>query len=317
MRPLRLVWLLLFPLILSTPVLAAPTTQFEPFSEDKTSTRVLPPKDQQLFEQLIIEAEQKQIKTQPFGQIMEFFSLRLLDQPYVAGLLDKSANEDLFLSLTQFDCVLFVESVIAIAHSLQTQVPSPEIFAQKVETLRYRNGQRADYCSRLHYFSEWLEDNQARGNVLNLTRSLGGIPLPKQLQFMSRNRDSYRQLTGNESYQCIIRMEDRLASLPLFYIPTGQINQIESQLEAGDIIAVATQIPYLDVTHTGLIYQNNGRASLIHASPRGAVEQSNNLTRYVTNVESAIGIMVARPIANLQHTHTAPHHPENRSLKTP
>jgi hypothetical protein len=261
----------------------------------------LKPTDQELLDRLIAEAKIGQINAKPFSDRLEFFALKLLGQPYQAGLLDQSSTEELFLSLTQFDCVLFVEAVLALAHtSTLTHERPPDsstIFAQRVQNLRYRNGVRNGYCSRLHYFSEWLDNNQTHGYLKNLSAELKGVPLNKQLQFMSRHRNSYAPLANSETYDCIVQMEDRLASLPMHYIPTASIDQIEDQLQAGDIIAIATAVPYLDVTHTGLIYQEqNGRKGLIHASPGGSVRLAKNLSGYVRNVDSAIGIMVARPI---------------------
>jgi len=257
--------------------------------------------DQPWFEQLISAAHQHQIPAKSLAEGIEFFSLKLLGQPYQAGLLDQSPTEDLFLSLTQFDCVLFVESVLAIAHSAKLPSHSPKnlttSFAQEVQNLRYRDGIRNGYCSRLHYFSEWLENNQTHGYLKNISQSLGGIPLNKSLQFMSRHRHSYPQLQDQETYNCIVSMEDRLQSLAMHYIPTESIDRIEDQLQPGDIIAIATEIPHLDVTHTGLIYRTqDGRKGLIHASPSGSVRLASHLSRYVGQVDSAIGIMVARPL---------------------
>lgn len=281
--------------LLPSPAFASPAIAQPQISNSTLPT--LPPQDQQLFEQLLATANERQLHTKPLGQAIEFFALQLLGQPYKAGLLDQTPDEELFLSLTQFDCVLFVESVLAIAHSFRSPIPSDQQFSQRVQALRYRDGQRTNYCSRLHYFSEWLDNNQARGNLQNMTDTLGGIPLKKQLQFMSRHRSSYRQLAQDSTYDCIVQMENRLASLPMHYIPTASIATIENQLQPGDIIAVATAVPHLDVTHTGLIYQETGRPGLIHASPGGSVRLAPNLTQYVSNVDSAIGIMVARPIA--------------------
>ena len=284
--------------------IAVPSTPVLP-SSVKAAPAPLAPKDEAFFQSLIQQAQQQGINTKSVGEVMEFFSMKLLDRPYVAGMLDQSEQENLVLSLTQFDCVLFVESVMALAHSLRVNASSPvatsQPFANRVEDLRYRDGVRTNYCDRLHYFSEWLDNNQKKQYLANITPQLQGIPLNTKLQFMSRHRSSYRQLKNPELYNCIVEREDQLASLPMHYIPTANISAIESQLQPGDIIAVATSVPYLDVTHTGLIYRGTkGQKGLIHASPGGSVRLASDLTRYVSRVDSAIGIMVARPTENAQ-----------------
>ncbi|MCM1982053.1 N-acetylmuramoyl-L-alanine amidase-like domain-containing protein [Lyngbya confervoides] len=260
---------------------------------------VLTARDRQQFDQIMATAQQQRISAQPYGQILQHFAMQLLGRPYQAGLLDQSSAEPLVVSLTQFDCVLFVETVLALAQSFVSAParPSAEVFTQAIASHRYRQGQRQGYCSRLHYFSDWIEDNQQRGQVQNLTRQFGGRSHPTPLQFMSRHRQQYPQITDPDLYNCIVQMEDRLASVSRFYIPTPQVRQIEAQLQPGDIIAVATAVPYLDVTHTGLIYTApTGKPGLIHASPGGSVRLAPDLTRYLQQVDSALGIMVARPV---------------------
>ncbi len=113
---------------------------------------------------------------------------------------------------------------------------------------------------------------------------------------MSSHRSSYPRFSQDESaYRCVQRMETDLSSRRFSYIPTNQIRQIYSYLKPGDIVAIATDIPGLDVTHTGLIYRNsNGGIGLIHAAPGSGVKLSPDLQTYMNQAENAIGIVVAR-----------------------
>jgi hypothetical protein len=90
-------------------------------------------------------------------------------------------------------------------------------------------------------------------------------------------------------------MEKSLKSLKFNYIPTKEISKVYNQLQPGDIIAIATNIEGLDVTHTGLVYKTANDVGLIHASPSGSVKVSRDLETFVSQVEDAIGIVVARP----------------------
>jgi Protein of unknown function (DUF1460) len=99
------------------------------------------------------------------------------------------------------------------------------------------------------------------------------------------------------------RVEAKIQNLAIAYIPTQRIAAVYPDLRPGDIVAIATDIPGLDVTHTGFAYrQANGRFGLIHASPAGAVVIAPDLQAYTTRVDRAIGIMVARPVQPLSRS---------------
>lgn len=245
--------------------------------------------------QKIIREVTPNAKQASIGEIIQQVGAQLLGAEYQAGLLDQSTHETLFLSLKQFDCLLFIETVFAIAHNIQQQEYSYQAFSNKVEDQRYWNGKINGYCSRLHYFSDWIEDNAKRGNVNNITPQLGGININKKLNFMTTHRSSYANLAKSDlNFKCIAGVEDSL-STTFNYIPTKNIRQIYPQLKPGDIIGVATNIAGLDFTHTGFVYQQpNGNMGLIHASPAGKVVIAQDLQNYIQNVNHAIGIVVTR-----------------------
>ncbi|MCT7948868.1 DUF1460 domain-containing protein [Ancylothrix sp. C2] len=254
------------------------------------------PQDQGKFAALMQFAQKYQLSQRPFGEILQVIADKFLGAEYKAGLLDESNKETLIINLAQFDCVLFVETVLAMARGVAMQDYSTQTFANHLQDQRYRNGELNGYCSRLHYFSEWISDNEKRGNVTNITANLGGFTVNKTLSFMSQHRQSYPKLMNNEAeYQCVVNMENSLKSLKFNYIPTNQIYQVYNQLQPGDIIAIATDIEGLDVTHTGLVYRTGNEVGLIHASPNGVVKISPDLETFVSQVRDSIGIIVARP----------------------
>lgn len=248
------------------------------------------------FEKIVQYANKQNLPDRPIGEIVQAIADNFLGQPYVEGLLDKSGTEKLIVTLDKFDCVLFVETVLAIARGVAVKDYDYQNFVNRIEEQRYLNGKINGYCSRLHYFSEWINDNQKRQTVENITAELGGVPMNKQLNFMSQHRSSYPQMAKDEAtYQCIVGIEADLAKTTVNYIPTNRIKTVYSQLKPGDIVAVATDVKGLDVTHTGFVYRNaDGNMGLIHASPAGQVTVAYDLHRYISRVESAIGIVVAR-----------------------
>ena len=247
------------------------------------------------YNQIVNYAKKNNLTSKEIGKIVQSVAQQFLGTEYQAGLLDRSTQENLVVSLQQFDCLLFVETVLAIADNIVQQQYSEQDFANKIENKRYWNGRINGYCSRLHYFSDWIEDNQTRGNVENITRKLGGINTTKKLNFMTTHRSSYPNLAKSDlNFKCIAGVEATL-STNFNYIPTKNIQLIYSQLQPGDIVGVATNIAGLDFTHTGFVYrQPDGSISFIHASPAGKVTIAKDLQKYVANVKNAIGIVVSR-----------------------
>jgi cell wall-associated NlpC family hydrolase len=254
--------------------------------------------DNRLFQEIQKFAIANKLHQRSMSEIVQAISEQLLGSSYKAGLLDESNREKLVVSLKEFDCVLFVETVLALSRGVAIQDYSFQSFRDRVRELRYRNGNMDGYCSRLHYFAEWIQDNERRSHVQTVAQHMGGIPLNKSVDFMSSHWQSYPRITSSEvNYQCIAAMERNIGKIEIEYIPIDRIGNAYINLQPGDIIAIATAVPGLDATHTGLVYRMpDGNIGLIHASPSGSVRISSDLQNFVANVEDAIGIMVARPI---------------------
>ena len=249
------------------------------------------------FQDVMDYARQERLYERPIGEIVQAVGEQFLGAPYVAGMLDEGTEETLRAPLDRFDCVLFIETALALAQGIAVQDYAYDSFLQRLEDVRYRDGAMDGYCSRLHYFSEWIRDNERRGHVQNLTGELGGEPLGKTLNFMSTHRASYPRFADNDSlFQGIQAMERDLEGTDVSYIPQDRIRDVYGQLRAGDLVAFATHIDGLDVTHTGLVYaREDGSKGLLHASTSGGVTIAPDLQSYVENVKSQIGVVIIRP----------------------
>ncbi len=249
------------------------------------------------FTELMRYARQAQLATRPLGEVMQALGLRLRGAPYAAGILEEGPVETLRTPLDRFDCVLFVESILALAQGVVQGDTTLAGFRQRVEQLRYRNGRMQGYCSRLHYFTDWIDDNARRGLVRDLTQALGGRRVRRQIRFMTTHRSRYPRLAADSTWQCIRRVEEELSRRERFMLPHHQIQHIAEQLQPGDIIAFVAREPTLDVVHVGLVYVDaQGRRGLLHASPQGGVIVSPDLQTYVQNNPEQVGIVVARPL---------------------
>jgi hypothetical protein len=211
-----------------------------------------------------------------------------------------SRTEPLTLSLTRFDCVSLVESCLAVARVADDAGPATwERFGREMERMRYRGGERRGYTSRLHYFSEWIADGERRGLLRDLGAELGGTADARPLRFMTEHRASYPALADDGVFREIGAMERRLDGRPRRVIPAAHIPEVADRIQTGDVLAFATAIPGLDVTHSAFAYRDPaGVLRVLHAPlSGGAVEVTRTtLPEYVAAIRRATGILVARPL---------------------
>jgi N-acetylmuramoyl-L-alanine amidase-like protein len=209
-------------------------------------------------------------------------------------------HEPLTVSLTRFDCVTLVESCLAVARLAGDKGKSTwERFGREVERMRYRGGERRGYTSRLHYFSEWITDGQQRGLVADMGPELGGAADTRPLRFMTEHRASYPALADEGVFREIGEIEHRLDGRPRRVIPVKRIPEVVDRIETGDVLAFATEIPGLDVTHAAFAYRDGkGGLRVLHAPLSGGVVEITRTTlpEYVAAIRRSTGILVARPL---------------------
>lgn len=210
------------------------------------------------------------------------------------------APEPLTLSLTRFDCVTLVEACLAVARVAGGAAPDAwAAFGREVERMRYRGGERRGYASRLHYFSEWIRDGEHRGLVRDLGAELGGVEDSRPLRFMTEHRSGYAALGDETVRREIAAVERALDRQPRRVVPTSRIPRVADRIETGDVLAFATAIPGLDVTHSAFAHRGaDGVLRVLHAPLSGGVVEVTRATlpEYVGAIRRATGILVARPL---------------------
>ena len=244
----------------------------------------------------------------PLGRAAARVGELAIGTPYVAYTLEEylkaggspSREEPLALSLTRFDCVTLVESCLAVARVARSGgTPTWEHFAREVERMRYRDGKRGDFTSRNHYFSEWISDGARRGLLRDLGAELLGEEDARPLRFMTEHRKSYPALADDRVFEAIGAMERRLDRQARRVIPTTRIAAAIDRIQTGDVLAFATAIPGLDVTHSAMAYRDrSGVLRVLHAPlSGGSVEITRStLPEYVAAIKRSTGILVARPM---------------------
>jgi hypothetical protein len=242
----------------------------------------------------------------PLGRAVARVGELALGAPYAAATLEhyladggSPEAEPLTLHLDRFDCVSLVESALAVARTAAAPDAGWDRFGREVERMRYRGGIRRGYATRLHYFSEWIRDGERRGLLRDLGPELGAVRDERPLRFMSQHRASYPALRDDGTFAAIVQMEQALDCCPRNLIAKERIPEITGQLETGDVLAFATAIAGLDVTHTGFAWRDPaGAMRVLHAPLSGGVVQvsAGTVADYVDGLRGATGILAARPL---------------------
>ncbi|MDQ2179228.1 N-acetylmuramoyl-L-alanine amidase-like domain-containing protein [Marinifilum sp. D714] len=229
-------------------------------------------------------------------RILEVGKLFLLT-PYVGGTLEADGDEKLVVNLRELDCTTYLENVVVLSSISKQDHFSENDFLNKLKELRYRKGEIKDYTSRLHYFSDWIYENEQKGIVKNVTSEIGGVKYMKEINFMSKHVDSYPALKADSSLIVSIQdTENAINGRDLFYIPEDNVQNVENKIYNGDLIAITTKIKGLDISHVGIAIHVNERLHLMHASSlaKEVVISDIPLADILKESKLQSGIMVAR-----------------------
>jgi hypothetical protein len=247
----------------------------------------------------------QRLDTLPIGAAIARLGETFVGTTYTPGTLEAPGPERVVINLREFDCVTFIENMLAMTRfirqdgtALLADRPAAEArYARYLEEIRYRGGRLDGYPSRLHYFSEWLSDNSARGRLRLLAGELGGVEDAEPLSFMSAHPSAYRQMADPGVPEAIRAMEQRLNAEPArWHIPENRIAEVADRIQDGDLIAATSTLPGLDVAHTGIALWQGDRLHLLHAPLVGkSVEISVlPLAERIVELKTQDGIMVAR-----------------------
>ena len=254
--------------------------------------------DQGIFEELIRFLDKKKPSATFPDRLMLEIGKFFIGSPYVVGTLETKGAERLVVNLREFDCFTFVENVVTLAWHVKSRGKTFETFRRLLRKILYRHGRLQGYASRLHYFSDWIHDNEKKGIVRDVTAAIGGRPLRNTLTFMTTHRDLYPALKDVVNLRRMKSVERATSRRSLFFIPKKVLARSENRILDGDVIAITTNTKGLDVQHVGLAARVKNRIHLLHASSiEGKVVLSEKtLYRYLMQSRARSGIMVARMV---------------------
>jgi hypothetical protein len=259
------------------------------------------------FDRLVQQAKAGDWKSLPIGERTATVGRAMVGTRYKFFTLEiDNRIESPSVNFNGMDCWTFFEISLAFARMLDEPPENwtPVRLLHYIELDRYRGGEcTGEYLSRLHYLEDWLADNDRRGLVEDLTRTLGGGSVPHSAREMSVGWRHYRYLAKNRALLTpLARMEARVSSRPLYQIPKNRVAGIESKLRSGDIIGIVSRDGrhLYSTSHVGLALRtSDGVLHFMHASSphnSGKVVVDARLSSYLYRYGSDTGILVARPI---------------------
>ncbi len=254
-----------------------------------------------VFKRLLDHARGNGWSKLALGDAIGRIGLDLSGTPYVGATLELYDDREVCcINLAGLDCVTLFESSLGFARMLRHGGQTPPDLVKEVTFTRYRGGKLDGYLSRLHYTSDWFEDNERKGVVKNLSGSLpGAVRLDKSFDFMSTHPNSYRQLKANPGLvPKIAALEKEISARKPWYVPNDKVADVEPLLQTGDIVGIATSAAGLDCSHTGLIFVDDDKVCrfLNASSVKMQVVLGERLSDYAKKYKRNLGVMIARPL---------------------
>lgn len=266
------------------------------FAQSIDNSWIFKPEDKQLAEEKMSAFLSKADLS--IADLLVEIGFSFLGTPYVAATLENGPDEKLVINLHELDCTTFAENCLAMSRTIKKGKSDFRSFAKELELIRYRDGKRDNYLSRLHYFSDWIHNNHEK-KLISETPNQHGVRLDKKIDFMSTHAESYPVLKSNPELISTLKLQEKaLTNKAYYYFPkTDQKNLLEN-LENGDIIGLTTSLNGLDITHVGIIIRKNKQFHLLHASQSGGkvVLSEGPITDFLKPESKNTGIIIARPI---------------------
>ena len=201
---------------------------------------------------------------------MEVLSASLVGCPYEAhGLVGSAKMPEVFTaSLEGFDCVTYVETVLALARAFD-----PAGFADELRRVRYDGGQ-VEWARRNHYMTDWIRRN-----------ARAGVVRPVAAEALATQKE---------------KVLNAVAGLParkarFACVPKTKLGTFSPHLKNGDVVLFASTKAGLDVFHCGLLVRKDESWKLRHASRSAGRVVEEDLAPFLRANRTA-GLIVVRPL---------------------
>lgn len=194
---------------------------------------------------------------------------QFINTPYVAHTLEVGEVENLVINCDEVDCTTLVEYVLAMSLCpTQGDAMLESDFANNLQRIRYRDGVINGYTSRLHYITDWVNNGVRNGFLEDVTAKNCPYSTPLSVSFMTTHPQKYKQLTNSPANVTQMKeYEKALSGQEIYWLPKDVLPVTGMPwIKNGDIIAITSATPGLDVAHIGIAIYINGNLTILHAS---------------------------------------------------
>ena len=236
------------------------------------------------------------VADRPLVDRMDAISESLLDRPYTADPLGegKGVDPDPFARYDTFDCLTYVEEVLALS-----MAGDPAHAAPIRNSLRY--GDRAPvYENRRHFMElQWIPGTIADGWLRDTTAEYGETVHVEREWTMA----GWQNWAGRKSFH---HPDEQLpvGTMKLDVLPLAAARDAIDQIRPGSILlTVREDRPYKPVwvTHVGFVFHDDDKPVLRHATKMGAGKtRDHTLEWYLDHVETyqwtTLGVVILEPV---------------------
>lgn len=231
-----------------------------------------------------------------------YFARKLKGIPYVAHTLEINKKEKLVINLRQLDCTTYVENVVALSMCMNEKKYTFKSFCDNLKKIRYRDDSQPHYTQRLHYFTDWIENNTKKGICKEIQSPAPPFTNTQRINvfYMSENPSKYKMLKENPKYIPTIRKTEQNINQKTYrYIPKTEVkntNTVRKTIQDGDIIATTTSLKGLDIQHIGFAIWHKDGLHMLNASSlhHKVVEEPMTLYNYLQKQKTMTGIRIIR-----------------------
>lgn len=264
------------------------------FSQTKPNELIMTSEDKKL---VIEKLESFKSKAHlPGYELFVEIGLSFLETPYIVGSLENGPEEKMVINLRGLDCTTFVENCLALTRTVKNGAFDFESFVAELEKIRYRDGIRNKYTSRLHYFSEWVHNNHKK-RLVDESVNTNGIKSQRIINYMSTHPAQYPVLKDHpQMIKQIAIQEKEITSHGFWYFPHNDLTNLYRHLQHGDIVALTSSVEGIDINHVGIILKKNEEFYLLHAplSGKKVLVSEGPISDFIKPGSKNNGIMIAR-----------------------
>ena len=206
--------------------------------------------------------------------------------PYLANRLSRSNPEKVYFSFNDFDCVTYVENVLALYNSKGNY----HQFKENIINIRYNDS--ISYEKRNHYLISGLEKLVKLNYLTPINNELNSKFVLKNINYLSK-RANNKHIDRSK----LMITEKLISSQPIYYFDLVNDLNKNSLIQNGDLIAFVSSRNDLDFKHVGFVHIKNNKLYILHASQEKKVVCISDVTidQYLSKNAKIKGFQIYRP----------------------